>query len=257
MPTSHKLTFVRPLPYHRATTAKADLWIAQDAAGVPVAAKVARASHARLGIKEANRLAELAHPNVVPVLTRGRTPEGRPYFAMPLLPGSLNDWSERPVTSEGIARALRDVLTGLEHLHQHGYAHGDVSLGNILRGPEGYVLADFESLHRLWDANASPRRRATIETAAPEILHGRVRAPTIGTDLYSVGVVAHDLLACGRPIIRDEDTPEQDGERAAAKRKPPAWPRFAHWQDFLDRALEPDPKDRFRTAAEMLAALPQ
>ncbi|EDM76208.1 serine/threonine kinase family protein [Plesiocystis pacifica SIR-1] len=96
-------------------------------------------------VEEAQALARLSHPNVVPVYDVGEH-EGRVWLAMELVEGqTLLAW----VTSEGPSvrqrlRAWIDAGRGLAAVHEVGLVHRDVKPDNVLMGADGRVrLLDF------------------------------------------------------------------------------------------------------------------
>ena len=121
-------------------------------------------------LQEFKALSRLKHPNVLTVYECG-TFQNRPYFSMELLHGvtlkdAIPDWMRIPST-ERFARArhvLLQVTAALDHIHQHGWIHRDVTPANIIGGKEPQqtqafliALAQASTENLAWSANAVKR----------------------------------------------------------------------------------------------------
>ena len=216
---------------------------------------------------EAQTMARLSHPNVVPVYDVGER-DGRTFFAMELVAGdSLDRWLET-------ARAWRDVLgvfidagRGLSAAHAAGIVHRDFKPSNILVGDDGRVrVADFgvaRAIGSVLDsADVELGAMAVVETVsgavvgtpaymAPEQLRGeRVDERA---DQFAFCVSLFEALSGTRPFggetladrlaAIDRGTPALDADV-------PVWLAAA-----VARGLAADPADRFESVDEMLRAL--
>lgn len=147
--------------------------------------------------REARALAELRHPNVVPL--RAYVAEG-PALVLAWMPGgSLAERMARdplvPARSAEIACSLLDALGAA---HRLGIIHRDVKPSNILFDDAGVThLADFGAAH-LADsaATATAEVIGTLAYMSPEQRAGR--PATLASDLWSVGAILAELLT-GRP----------------------------------------------------------
>src|SRR5262249_55195550 len=83
--------------------------------------------------EEAELIARLDHPNIVPVYGIGEH-EGRPYLVMKLIEGEdLGRWRARRAGDfEAIARIMATVAGAVQHAHERGVLHRDLKLANIL-----------------------------------------------------------------------------------------------------------------------------
>lgn len=137
--------------------------------------------------------ASVSHPNVVTTHHAGAWSNGRPYVVMDYMPGpALQDVVAALAGDVPRIRAvIRDVLCALAHLSAHGLVHRDLSPGNILLGPDGYVkVADFGLAKR--HSTLSPGAAVgTLPYASPETLRGE--QATAASDLYSVGMILQTI----------------------------------------------------------------
>jgi serine/threonine protein kinase len=148
---------------------------------------------------EAQILAALEHPGVVPVHDAGTLPDGRAYYAMKYVKGTrLDDYR---ATAPSLASRLRTFLSICEPVafaHSLGVIHRDLKPENIMIGAFGEVLVlDWGSAGGL-DAIAITSA-GTRGYMAPEQADG---ITTAQTDIYSLGKVLQYLLhpADQRPV---------------------------------------------------------
>ena len=124
-----------------------------------------------------------------------------------MLPGEpLTNWCDARNldTAERVALFLQ-VVEAVGRAHAHQVIHRDLKPSNILVTKDGEVrLLDF-GVARLLQAEpegTSPThawgRALTPEYASPEMLHGA--SVDARSDIYSLGVVLHELLTGARPV---------------------------------------------------------
>ncbi len=155
-------------------------------------------------------LARLEHPNVARLLDGGAGADGRPYFAMELVEGEPIDRycdRERLSTRERL-ELLLPVCDALAYAHRNLVIHRDLKPANILIGVDGAPkLLDFGIAKLLAPEGAVTELTARVMTpryASPEQLLGR--PITTASDVYSLGVVLHQLLAGRLPCGLDTCT---------------------------------------------------
>ena len=154
---------------------------------------------------EARRAASVLHPNVVTVFDEGR--DGADAFmVMELVRGrTLRDVivDRGPLRPHEAARLITQIAAALDAAHEAGVIHCDVKPANVIVDQQGTAkLTDFGIAR----AARGPREHELIGTAryiAPERIEGK--APTERSDVYSLGLVAYELLA-GRPPNAEMDT---------------------------------------------------
>src|SRR3954463_14579587 len=151
--------------------------------------------------REALSAARLVHPNVVQVFDFGLDDEtGRQFIVMEHVDGQSCAEILRDEGFLGVEEAV-DVLTqacrGLDYAHRNGVVHRDVKPGNLLRSTEGVVkLADFGIAKAVSEESSITQVGSVLGTAAylaPEQATGHEATPR--SDIYSLGVVAYQLLA--------------------------------------------------------------
>src|SRR5258706_5059220 len=209
---------------------------------------------------EARRAASVLHPNVVTVFDEGR--DGADAFmVMELVRGrTLRDViaDRGPLRPHEAARIVAQIAAALDAAHEAGVIHCDVKPANVIVDQQGTAkLTDFGIAR----AARGPREHELIGTAryiAPERIEGR--APTERSDIYSLGLVAYELLA-GRPPNAEIETEDLLRVRLDG-RAPSLRSARVGISEEIDRvvakALARDPQARHATAGafarELLAA---
>jgi eukaryotic-like serine/threonine-protein kinase len=205
--------------------------------------------------REAKNAASLSHPNIVSIYDRGDS-EGTYYIAMEYIEGrTLKDLivARGPLPVDRAVSYARQILGAVRFAHRKGIVHRDIKPHNVLVDTDGRLKVTDFGIAR---AGASQMTEAgsiigTAQYLSPEQARG---APVDQrSDLYSVGVVLHEMLTGSVPFTGD--TPVEIAmKHISAVPQPPSTAR-PDLPDDLDlvmlRALAKDPRERFQTAEEM------
>lgn len=177
----------------------------------PVALKLLRArsdsderARRRL-IAEAQAASALDHPNIVPVYEIGETPDGRLFIAMAY--GGGESLAERlrsgPLPLRAAADLARQIADALAAAHRRGIIHRDVKPANVIVADGRARLVDF-GVARVSGRADSPVTGAvgTLAYMSPEQTRGGEVDPR--SDVWSVGVVLHEMLTGHRPFPAED-----------------------------------------------------
>lgn len=233
-----------------------DIRLGRDVAVKVLGAQADRAFRERF-TDEAKRAAAVTHPNVVTVYDEGQ--DGTDAFiVMEYVPGkTLRDIvaASGALPPAEVARLVSQVAAALDATHRAGMVHCDVKPANVIVTDDGVAkLTDFGIAR----AARGAEERELVGTAryvAPERIEGR--PPTVRSDVYSLALVAFELLA-GRPayagvetddLLRDRLTGDAPSLAAARTDLPP---RIA---PVVSRGLAREPLDRHPSAGAFAAAL--
>jgi Nif-specific regulatory protein len=171
----------------------------------------------------------------------GRDDSGAPAYLMDWVDGSnpVHYFNSDAARQDGLPRWLLSLASVLRQLHRLGLVHLDIKPGNLLVRADGTaVLLDFG----LARAIGATRGGGSLGYSAPEILDGE---PFDGrADLYSVGVVLHEILTGARP-----ERP-RDRVQGVAPSLPPGPLGL-----LASRLLAPAAAERLPAASELVAAL--
>lgn len=154
--------------------------------------------------RERQVLASLRHPHIATLLDGGVSSDGEPYLVTELVDGRSLDAHADAAGLDVPARLrlLQQVCDAVDHAHRQLVVHGDLKPGNILVTGEGFVkLLDFGTARLLTtgeQVTATHERLLTPRYASPEQLRGE--RTTVASDVYSLGVVAYELLCGASPF---------------------------------------------------------
>ena len=230
----------------------------------PVALKTL---HARLADtpKFAERLRQeiqlarrVTHPNVCRVFDAGRD-DGTPFFTMELLEGeTLARRIERSgsIPTGEVLPIVRQLCAGLVAAHEAGILHRDFKSANVMLCGSRAVITDF-GLARVVEGDSSTATTTgliigTPAYMAPEQFEGAPAGPA--ADIYALGVVMYEMVTGRRPF---QDSSPLAIALKKLKNPPPAPKQFAqelpaHWEAVILKCLQPNPADRFASAAVSL-----
>jgi eukaryotic-like serine/threonine-protein kinase len=159
-------------------------------------------------IREAQIIARLEHPGIVPVHDVGTLPDGRIYYAMKYVRGSRLD--EYPAPLRDRLRKFQSVCDAVAFAHAHGVIHRDLKPQNIMIGSFGEVLVLDWGVAKLLDREDKsyssyrtyPHSDDTVEGTvigtrnymSPEQARGEIDQLDERADIYSLGAVLSFLL---------------------------------------------------------------
>jgi serine/threonine-protein kinase len=207
---------------------------------------------------EPQLLKTLEHESIVKVYDAGMD-KGELFIAMEVMQGSVDDQLlSGPLKLRRVKPLFCDALKGLQYVHDRGFIHRDIKPANILvdsnlRGK----LADFGlAIPTVKAPVATPA--GTLTYLAPEILI--TGETSVQTDIYAMGVSLYEAVNGSAFLPAPANTTDLQNAITAG-----AFPDRSYYRIYvprsvkivINRAMNPDPSKRYRTADELRLALEQ
>lgn len=215
------------------------------------------AEYAERFLQEAETVASLAHPHIIPVYDFGQR-DGTFYMVMERINGGdLAQWIQRGLEVDETLQIVSQVASALHFVHEKGFVHRDIKPDNIMfRDDNSAVLTDF-GVVRARNANSQKTVAGQIlgtpKYMSPEQLQGH---PLDGrSDLYALGIVLYEMLM--------KHPPYEDEEFMALAMKHIQMPlprlplKYAALQKLFDKMAAKKPESRFQTGLEIVKAVQQ
>lgn len=214
--------------------------------------------------REAQTIAALEHPAIVPVYDYGET-DGILYLVMRYLPGGslARRVARGPMPLPDAVRILQHLAPGLDYAHAQGMVHRDLKPGNILFDAwENPYLSDFgivklalgseTALTKTGGLVGTPAYMSPEQVRGLEELDGR-------SDIYAIGVLLYHMLSGKLPY--EADTPIGQAFMHVNAPVPTIGdvrrdlpPTAAQ---VITRTLAKDREERYDTAGDLAEALAQ
>ena len=237
-----------------------------------VALKFMRHTHDRARfLREAQAMARLTHPNVVPVFDFGIAGADA-YIVMERVQGTTlrGHLAARPRPPRDILRAFADAGRGLSAAHEAGVVHRDFKPDNVLVADDGRVLVTDFGL-AAWAVDEHAAGAGESDTPPASLTHPGSRLGTPAymspeqhrgepadarSDQWGFCVSLYEALYGERPVEGDDPEALAAAVRAGRIRSPvplPGVPRAV--RRALARGLAPDREARFPDMSSLLRAL--
>ena len=237
---------------------------------------------------EAMVTSQLEHPNIVPVYVTGATPDGKPFYAMRLIPGrtlaaAIVELHDRLQQGDAAGRATRYrellgqfalVCKAIAYAHDRGVIHRDIKPANVMLGRFGEVVvldwglaarinrdlrADSNGEQSLvmptMELGSQPAGKRGI-SGTPAFMspeqHDGGRPVGVASDVYGLGATLYYLLT-GQPPF-DGDVAAIREHALAGNVLPPSRVKrgvSGALEAVCLRAMARDPVDRYETPLDM------
>jgi serine/threonine-protein kinase len=202
---------------------------------------------------EARAVGRLTHPRIAAIYDYGED-EDLAWIVMELVNGKSlfqHLQSEARFGLKEVGELVRQLLDGLGYAHEQGVVHRDIKPSNILVNDDGRLkLTDFgiarldsSTLTQVGEIMGSPGYMSPEQFLGTDI--------DARGDIYSVGVIAYELLAARRPFTGNN----AEVMRQALSERPASPsdfnPKISVQLDWaVHKALAKKREDRFQTAKE-------
>jgi len=215
-------------------------------------------------VREAQIIAGLEHPGIVPVHDVGTLPDGRVFYAMKFVRGSRLD--EYAAVNDSIRDRLRKfqaVCDAVAFAHAHGVIHRDLKPQNIMIGSFGEVLVLDWGVAKILKKPYTNHTNQSVQSVngfntsagtiigtrdymSPEQARGEIDQLDERADVYSLGAVLHFLL-------KDQPKPGKAAEaiclKARADAKDDRYSSASELSADIGRLLDAEPVSAYRENA--------
>ncbi|CAG0936018.1 serine/threonine-protein kinase PknK [Thermoflexales bacterium] len=210
-------------------------------------------------IREAKAVAQLNHPNILPIIDYGQV-DDLIYIVMKFVAGgTLSERLKHPIDLATTTSLIMQTAAALDHAHQRGIIHRDIKPSNVLLDDGQWVqLADFGLAKLLTGDQALTTSGLSLGTPAylsPE--QGQGNPSDQHADIYSLGVMLYEMVTGHLPFIAE--TPM--GVIVKHIYEPPLSPRALNpdipeaLEAVILKGLAKPIEQRYHTAGELARAL--
>ena len=211
--------------------------------------------------REAETIAQLSHPHIVPLHFIGQK-DDLVYLVMEAVDGgSLADMLTREgkLPIDTAARMFSEVASALAHAHKRGVVHRDIKPQNVLLDSEsGRALVTDFGIARTSEGGSLTATGMVVGTPAylsPEQVTGE--ASDHRADIYALGVMMYEMLSGQPPFTGPTPTAvlmkRLGGPPEPLRKLRPEVP--AALEELVDACLATDPNERIQNAADITRAL--
>ncbi len=198
---------------------------------------------------EAVKMANIMHPHVVEVLDFDRF-EGQLYYIMDFYSNNLGTMIGESYETEKRSRVIsldkaiyytRQILSGLSRLHFSSIIHRDIKPYNVLVTDQDEIkICDF-GLSKLRKETFKGHKSLKIGSPyyAPPELETNPDNVDFSCDLYSVGIMFYRMLTGRLPGVQDKKASLYNNDLDS------------HWDNYILKAIHPEPDNRYADARLM------
>jgi eukaryotic-like serine/threonine-protein kinase len=212
--------------------------------------------------QEAEAVAALDHPNIVPIYEVGEY-DGLSYFSMKLASGGsvAERLSHYTADLRSAAKLVATVARAIQYAHERGILHRDLKPSNIVIDEHGQPQVSDFGLAKRMEGDSELTQSGTIlgtpSYMAPEQALGKRKAIGTATDVYGLGAVLYTLVT-GRPPFRGDSVLETIEQVKKSEPEPPSGVNRRVNRDLQTiclKCLEKEPERRYVSAQDVAVDL--